>query len=133
MFRALWAAARLQIRPEIPASEPCRMCNIQKRIHLTLRGCGLFISVFIALIAPIVHASDILLPTLKIGTDVFTNVTVYQMNATDIFVRHNRGFGNAKINTLDDETLVLLGLKEAKPKKSAIESPLSTALISAQT
>ena len=109
------------------------MRNIQKRIHLALRGSALLISVLIALAAPGVHAADILLPTLKIGTDVFTNVTVYQINATDIFVRHSRGFGNAKIATLDDETLVSLGLKEEKPKTSAFESSLSTALSPAQT
>jgi len=70
------------------------------------------------------RAADIQLPTLKIGTDVFTNVTVYQMNKTDIFVRHERGFGNAKLSTLDDDTLRLLGLKE---EKRVQESPLSRA------
>jgi hypothetical protein len=80
----------------------------------------------IALVTPVIQAADILLPTLQIGTDVFTNVTVYQMTATDIFIQHSRGFGNAKVNTLDDETLIRLGLKEAKPEKVAIESPLST-------
>jgi len=103
------------------------MRNIKKRIHLPLRGCGLVISIFIALVAPLVHAADILLPTLKIGTDVFTNVTVYQMNTTDIFVRHSRGFGNAKINTLDDQTLVSLGLKEEKSQQPAVENPLTSA------
>jgi hypothetical protein len=104
------------------------MRNIQKRFHLPLTGGGLFISILIALAAPVVQASDIPLPSLKIGTDVFTNVTVYQITATDIFVRHHRGFGNAKISALDDETLVLLGLKEVKPpKKAGVESPLSTA------
>jgi len=38
------------------------------------------------------------------------------MTATDIFVRHGRGFGNAKISNLDDTTLELLGLKTPKPK-----------------
>lgn len=85
------------------------------------------VSVLVALIAPVMHAADILLPTLKIGTDVFTNVTVYQMTATDIFVRHHRGFGNAKISNLDDATLIRLGLKEETPQKSAIENPLNSA------
>ena len=109
------------------------MRNIQKRFHLPLRGCGLFISIGIALVATRVHAADILLPTLKIGTDVYTNVTVYQMNATDIFVRHNKGFGNAKVNSLDEDTLVLLGLKEKKTEKAPVENPLSTALSTVQT
>jgi len=106
------------------------MCNIQKRIHFPFRGCGLFISLMISLVSPWVHAADILLPTLKIGTDVFTNVTVYQMTATDIFHRHGQGFGNAKISALDDETLILLGLKTVTPKPVS-ESFLSSAQISA--
>ncbi len=66
-------------------------------------------------------AADIHLSSLKIGTDVFTNVTVYQISATDIFVRHERGFGNAKLANLDDPTLRLLGLKteEKEPDKSS--------------
>ncbi|HEX5223189.1 MAG TPA: hypothetical protein VFZ59_26760 [Verrucomicrobiae bacterium] len=109
------------------------MRNIQKRFYLPLRVCGWFLSIFIALIAARVQAADILLPTLRIGTDVFTNVTVYQMTATDIFVRHSKGFGNAKVNSLDDDTLVLLGLKERKPERAPVENPLSTALSPAQT
>jgi RsiW-degrading membrane proteinase PrsW (M82 family) len=35
------------------------------------------------------------------------------MTQTDIFVRHERGFGNAKISSLDDTNLLLLGLKTA--------------------
>lgn len=127
MLRAPRRQLVRRLEPETPACGPCNMRNIQKRFHLLLRGSGLFISAFMALAVPVVHASDILLPTLQIGTDVLTNVTVYQMNATDIFVRHSRGFGNAKISTLDDQTLVLLGLKEEKPSRPAIENPLTSA------
>jgi hypothetical protein len=109
------------------------MRNIQKRFHLPLRGCGLFISIFIALVAARVQAADVLLPTLRIGTDVFTNVTVYQITATDIFVRHSKGFGNAKVDSLDEDTLVVLGLKEKKTEKAPVENPLSSALSTAQT
>jgi hypothetical protein len=106
------------------------MFNKQTRFNHSFLGFWGVAFLLTAFVSPLLHAMDVQLPTLKIGTDVFTNVTVYQMNATDIFLKHSRGFGNAKINTLDDETLVLLGLKEkkpAKPVKPAIESPVSTA------
>lgn len=72
------------------------------------------------LVARPLAAVDIRLPLLKIGTDVFTNVTVYEMTQTDIFVRHERGFGNAKVSSLDDESLRLLGLKTDKPQEAKI-------------
>jgi Family of unknown function (DUF5684) len=62
-------------------------------------------------------AADIKIPLLKIGTDVFTNVTVYQVTDTDIFVRHERGFGNAKLSNLDIPTLRLLGMKTGKTEE----------------
>ncbi|MBP9900437.1 MAG: DUF5684 domain-containing protein [Verrucomicrobiota bacterium] len=53
-------------------------------------------------------AAEIELATLKSGTDVFTNVTVYAQTETDLFIKHARGFGNIKISTLDSATLRLL-------------------------
>lgn len=73
----------------------------------------------------LVRAVDVQLPLLKIGTDVFTNVTVYQMTPTDIFVRHERGFGNAKISSLDDNTLRLLGLKTANSEAASSGATIS--------
>lgn len=95
------------------------MSNKQTRIVRVFRGWWLVIFALLGWSAARLPAADILLPSLKIGTDVFTNVTVYQITATDIFVRHGRGFGNAKLSNLDDTTLELLGLKTPKAKTVA--------------
>lgn len=95
------------------------MPHKQTRMVRPFRGWWLVIFALLSLTTLRLSAADILLPSLKIGTDVFTNVTVYQMTATDIFVRHGRGFGNAKISNLDDSTLVLLGLKSPKATATA--------------
>jgi len=82
-----------------------------------IRGCLLAVVMLICLAAPRLLAADIQIPSLRIGTDVFTNVTVYQVTETDIFVRHERGFGNAKVSNLDVPTLRLLGIKNAKTEE----------------
>lgn len=93
------------------------MCHKPKWFSL-LPGSGwLAVSAFVLLLPASLPAADVHLPSLKIGTDVFTNVTVYQVTASDIFVRHERGFGNAKISTLDDSALILLGLKSEKTEE----------------
>jgi hypothetical protein len=86
----------------------------QTRIGRPFWGWWLVIALLAGPCTQRLPAADIQLPLLKIGTDVFTNVTVYQMTETDIFVRHERGFGNAKISNLDDATLRLLGRKTGK-------------------
>jgi len=73
----------------------------------------LALTLWIGLAGPAVWAMDVRLPTLKSGTDSFTNVTVYDKSETDIFIRHSRGFGNVKISSLDDATQILLGFKAA--------------------
>ena len=40
------------------------------------------------------------LPTLKVGSEVYTNVTVTSVTATDIYFRHAQGMGNAKLKNL---------------------------------
>jgi hypothetical protein len=97
------------------------MSNKQTRISRPVRGWWSAIGLLVCLAALRLSAADIQLPSLKIGTDVFTNVTVYQMTETDIFVRHERGFGNAKISNLDNATLRLLGRKtsESDEEKTA--------------
>ncbi len=66
-----------------------------------------------------VSAADIELATLKSGTDVFTNVTVYGQTQTDLFIKHARGFGNVKISSLDNPTLRLLKLGGETPEEKA--------------
>ena len=69
-------------------------------------------------VAPLT-AADTELPVLKSGTDVFTNVTVYGQTATDLFIKHSRGFGNVKISSLDNPTLRLLKLGGETPEEKA--------------
>jgi thiol-disulfide isomerase/thioredoxin len=64
----------------------------------------MYIKVIIAffLTALAVHADE-LLPTLKVGGDTFTNVTVTRVTATDIYFLSPSGLGNAKLIDLDPE------------------------------
>jgi thiol-disulfide isomerase/thioredoxin len=41
------------------------------------------------------------LPLLKVGSEVYTNVTVTDITVTDIYFKHSRGIGNAKLKNLD--------------------------------
>jgi cytochrome c biogenesis protein CcmG/thiol:disulfide interchange protein DsbE len=43
------------------------------------------------------------LANLKVGSEVYTEVTVTSVTATDIYFSHSRGLGNAKLKTLDPE------------------------------
>jgi len=43
------------------------------------------------------------LPVLKVGSEVYSNVTVTSVTATDIFFSHARGLGNAKLKNLEPE------------------------------
>lgn len=56
--------------------------------------------------------ADIFLPTLKSGTVIYSNVTVYSQTEHDLYIKHDQGIGNIKISTLDDDSLRALGLKE---------------------
>lgn len=103
------------------------MLNKQKRIGHPFKGWWPAVVVLACLAVQPLAAVDVKLPSLKIGTDIFTNATVYQMSDTDIFVRHERGFGNAKISSLDDETLILLGLKTLKTEETQASGALSPA------
>ena len=43
------------------------------------------------------------LPRLKVGSEVYTNVTVTSVTATDVYFSHSRGMGNAKLKNLEPE------------------------------
>lgn len=45
-------------------------------------------------------ATDVKLPVLKVGNDVYSNVTVTAVTATDIYFTHSRGMGNVKLEQL---------------------------------
>jgi hypothetical protein len=84
-----------------------------------IAGWWLVVAVFIWLTVPGFPGTDIEIPLLRSGTDVFTNVTVYGKSETDIFIRHSRGMGNVKIARLDDPTLIALGIKSAPSATAA--------------
>lgn len=45
-------------------------------------------------------AAAVFLPTLKVGSEVYSNVTVTSFTATDVYFRHAQGMGNAKLKNL---------------------------------
>jgi cytochrome c biogenesis protein CcmG/thiol:disulfide interchange protein DsbE len=66
-----------------------------KLIHTGL-GVGIFLAVFAA-------NADEKLPLLKSGDNVYSNVTVTSVTATDIYFTYSGGIGNAKLKNLDRE------------------------------
>ena len=53
--------------------------------------------------AALVAGADETLPRLKVGSEVYSNVTVTSVTATDIYFNSAQGFGNAKLKNLDPE------------------------------
>ena len=49
------------------------------------------------------HCADEKLPTLKVGSQVYSNVTVTTVTPTDIHFFYAHGIGNAKLKDLDPE------------------------------
>lgn len=60
-----------------------------------------FALVFVAL--SLVVQADEKLATLKVGSEVYTNVTVTRVSATDVFFFHAGGMGNAKLKKLSPD------------------------------
>ena len=56
--------------------------------------------IFLLSIATLARGADEKLPSLKINDDIYTNVTVTTVTATDIYFMHARGMGNAKLKSL---------------------------------
>src|ERR1700728_2576772 len=64
------------------------------------------VSVFILLnliVAALTAGADEVLPVLKVGADVYTNVTITAVTPTDIYFSSAKGMGNAKLKNLDPE------------------------------
>jgi len=53
--------------------------------------------------AAVASAVEVKLATLKVGDDIYTNVTITSATATDIYFSHSRGMGNAKLKNLGPE------------------------------
>lgn len=68
-----------------------------------------FVILVLALFACRLHSAEnpasteIKLPVLKVGNEVYSNVTVTAITTTDIYFTHSRGMGNAKLERLDPE------------------------------
>jgi len=57
--------------------------------------------VLVSLVTAFAAFADEKLPVLKVGTEVYSNVTVTSVSETEIFFTHSRGMGNAKLKNLD--------------------------------
>ncbi|HLP77784.1 MAG TPA: hypothetical protein VK327_12800, partial [Candidatus Paceibacterota bacterium] len=58
----------------------------------------------LALITVVCGATvDEKMPVLKAGGEVYTNVTVTSVTATDIYFTHAKGMGNAKLKNLEPQ------------------------------
>src|SRR6266571_7156845 len=83
------------------------------------------IFVFVSLLgcAEWVGAADEHLAALKVGSEIYSNVTVTSVTATDLYFMHSRGFGNAKLKNLDPD---LQKLFHYDPAKAADKEKLQT-------
>lgn len=61
------------------------------------------LSILFLLAAALSVRADDKLPLLKAGADVYSNVTVTAVSATDVYFTHSGGMGNAKLKDLDPE------------------------------
>jgi cytochrome c biogenesis protein CcmG, thiol:disulfide interchange protein DsbE len=58
--------------------------------------------------------ADETLPVLKVGSEVYSNVTVTTVTATDIYFSHSRGIGNAKLKSLQPDLQKRFNFNAAK-------------------
>jgi len=65
------------------------------------------------------------LPVLKVGIDVYTNVTVTRVTATDIYFTYRGGMGNAKLKQLSPELQQHFGYNSGQA--TAVEQKQATA------
>src|SRR6266853_3427675 len=88
----------------------------------------LFASLLLA--AGVMGADDEQLATLKVGTQVYSNVKVTSVTATDIYFSHNRGMGNAKLKDLDAAMQKHFHFDPAKAAAKQAEQAQANALYS---
>jgi hypothetical protein len=70
-------------------------------------------------VARTVSGADEFYPTITVGPDTYTNVTVMNKTRNDIFVSHAHGMANLKVKDLDIPTQIKLGyqVEQAPPNK----------------
>jgi len=64
-------------------------------------------------VAALADSTEIRLATLKVGSEVYSNVTVTSVTTTDVYFTHAGGIGNAKLKKLDPD-LQRFGFDSAK-------------------
>jgi len=66
--------------------------------------------IYLCLLATSLQAAQsIKFDSLKVGSQVFSNVTVVSMNASDVYFTHDKGMSNAKLKYLDPDVQKKLG------------------------
>src|SRR5215207_5402632 len=90
-------------------------------LRIVLLG-GLLVS------AAMIQAADEQVATLQIGSEIYSNVTVTSVSATDIYFSHSRGLGNAKLKNLSPELQKKYQFDPAKATAKAQEQFESHAL-----
>ena len=68
------------------------------------------------------------LATLRVGTEVYSNVTVTSVSVTDIFFTHSRGVGNAKLKNLDPAVQKMFHFDPAKSDAQQADQAKANAL-----
>ena len=63
---------------------------------------GVFIALILTAAAPVAHADENL-PMLKVGSNVYSNVTVTTATTTDVYFTYGGGMGNAKLKDLNPD------------------------------
>ena len=80
-----------------------RLKNFRTSWWRLLQGLVRVFGVSLLLIPGLLHADGEKLATLKAGKEIYTNVVVTSVTATDIYFSHSHGLGNAKLKNLDPE------------------------------
>ncbi len=76
----------------------------------------------------LLHAADISLPVLRVGTETYRNVTVTTVTATDIYFFHSRGMGNAKLKNLEPSVQKTFHFDPAKAAAKEKQQAAASAL-----
>jgi len=73
-------------------------------------------------------ADDERFATLQVGSEIFTNVTITSVSATEIFFTHSRGIGNAKLKNIDPALQKMFHFDSAKANAQQAEQTKANTL-----
>jgi cytochrome c biogenesis protein CcmG, thiol:disulfide interchange protein DsbE len=91
-----------------------------KPLRMGFAGLGLLMAVTTTL------AAVDFLPSLKVGSEVYSNVTVTRVTVTDIYFKHSQGMGNAKLKNLGVEEQKHFRFDAAKSREAEQLQALAT-------